>query len=52
MPGTSHALPMEKPELTNRLILEFLAAEQAPKMLGSEQMTEMLELSKAAESRV
>jgi pimeloyl-ACP methyl ester carboxylesterase len=24
VPGTSHALPMEKPELVNRLILDFL----------------------------
>jgi pimeloyl-ACP methyl ester carboxylesterase len=35
VPGTSHALPMEKPELVNRLILDFLAAEQVPKMLGT-----------------
>ena len=28
VPGTSHAVPMEKPELVNRLILDFLAAEQ------------------------
>jgi pimeloyl-ACP methyl ester carboxylesterase len=34
VPGTSHALPMEKPEVVNRLILDFLAPEQVPKMLG------------------
>jgi len=33
VPGTSHALPMEKPELVNRLLLDFLADEQPPKML-------------------
>jgi pimeloyl-ACP methyl ester carboxylesterase len=34
VPGTSHALPMEKPEVVNRLILDFLAPEQVTKMLG------------------
>jgi hypothetical protein len=29
----SHALPWEKPELTNRLVLDFLADEHVPKML-------------------
>jgi hypothetical protein len=33
VPGTSHALPMEKPDLANRLLLDFLATEQVPKML-------------------
>ncbi len=33
VPGTSHALPLEKPELVNRLILDFLADEQAAKYL-------------------
>jgi pimeloyl-ACP methyl ester carboxylesterase len=33
VPGTSHALPMEKPELVNRLLLDFLTDEQVPKML-------------------
>jgi pimeloyl-ACP methyl ester carboxylesterase len=33
VPGTSHALPMEKPDLANRLVLDFLATEQVPKML-------------------
>ena len=28
VPGTSHALPLEKPELVNRLLLDFLAEEQ------------------------
>jgi pimeloyl-ACP methyl ester carboxylesterase len=32
VPGTSHALPMEKPDLVNRLILEFLTDPQMPKM--------------------
>ncbi len=30
VPGATHALPMEKPELTNRLMLDFLAAELDP----------------------
>lgn len=34
VPGTSHALPMEKPEIVNRLILDFLAPEQVTKMFG------------------
>ena len=34
VPGTSHALPFEKPELVNRLILDFLAAEQVPRMMS------------------
>ena len=34
VPGTSHALPMEKPELVNRLILDFLAPEQVTRLLG------------------
>ena len=32
VPGTSHALPMEKPDLVNRLILDFLADAQTPKL--------------------
>jgi len=44
VPGASHALPLEKPELTNRLILDFLAPEQAPKMFGLEQLRQMLGL--------
>lgn len=31
VPGTSHAAPTEKPELVNRLILDFLADEQVEK---------------------
>ena len=31
VPGTSHAVPMEKPELVNRLILDFLAEDQVEK---------------------
>lgn len=30
VPGTSHAAPMEKPDLVNRLILEFLASVRLP----------------------
>jgi pimeloyl-ACP methyl ester carboxylesterase len=33
IPGTSHALPLEKPELVNRLVLDFLAAGQPRKLL-------------------
>lgn len=32
VPGTSHAVPMEKPELVNRLILDFLAEDQVEKL--------------------
>jgi pimeloyl-ACP methyl ester carboxylesterase len=31
VPGASHAMPMEKPELVNRLILDFLADDQVEK---------------------
>jgi pimeloyl-ACP methyl ester carboxylesterase len=31
VPGASHAVPMEKPELVNRLILDFLADDQVEK---------------------
>ena len=44
VPGTSHALPMEKPGLVNRLILDFLADEQVPKLLV---LRDMLEAIKA-----
>jgi hypothetical protein len=30
VPGTSHALPLETPDLTARLIRDFLASEQTP----------------------
>lgn len=33
VPGTSHGLPLEKSELVARLILDFLADEQAPKFM-------------------
>ena len=36
VPGTSHALPLEKPELVSRLVLDFLADEQRPKLLGTD----------------
>jgi pimeloyl-ACP methyl ester carboxylesterase len=31
VPGASHAVPLEKPELVNRLILDFLARDQVEK---------------------
>jgi pimeloyl-ACP methyl ester carboxylesterase len=34
VPGTSHAVVMEKPEVVNRLLLDFLAAEQVPRMMS------------------
>jgi pimeloyl-ACP methyl ester carboxylesterase len=33
VPGTSHGLPLEKPDLVNRLLLDFLADPQSPKFL-------------------
>jgi pimeloyl-ACP methyl ester carboxylesterase len=36
VPGTSHALLMEKPNLLNQLLLDFLADEQVPKLLSHE----------------
>jgi pimeloyl-ACP methyl ester carboxylesterase len=33
VPGTSHGLPFEKPDLVNRLILDFLEPHQAEKMM-------------------
>ncbi len=33
VPGTSHGLPLEKPDLVTRLILDFLADEQTPKFM-------------------
>ena len=33
VPGASHALPMEKPDLVTRLILDFLSDEQVSKMM-------------------
>jgi pimeloyl-ACP methyl ester carboxylesterase len=46
VPGASHALPLERPELTNRLLLDFLADEQAPKLFP---LREMLAHFKAAQ---
>lgn len=43
VPGASHALPMEKPELVNRLLLEFLADAQPAKMMGAEEMGEQVQ---------
>lgn len=34
VPGTSHALPFEKPELVGRLILDFLAPVQVPRLMS------------------
>jgi pimeloyl-ACP methyl ester carboxylesterase len=33
VPGTSHALPMEKPEVVNALIVDFLTKEPVPTMM-------------------
>jgi pimeloyl-ACP methyl ester carboxylesterase len=33
VPGTSHGLPFEKPDLVHRLILDFLVAQQTEKMI-------------------
>ncbi|WP_227979403.1 alpha/beta fold hydrolase [Nocardia spumae] len=33
VPGTSHALPLEKPGVVNRLLLDFLAVDQITRML-------------------
>jgi pimeloyl-ACP methyl ester carboxylesterase len=35
VPGTDHAVVFEKPDLVNRLFLDFLADEQAPKLFGA-----------------
>lgn len=35
VPGTSHGLPLEKPELVSRLIFDFLSDEQAEKLMAS-----------------
>jgi pimeloyl-ACP methyl ester carboxylesterase len=32
VPGATHVAPIEKPELVNRLLLDFLADEQTPKL--------------------
>jgi pimeloyl-ACP methyl ester carboxylesterase len=34
VPGTDHVLLFEKPELVNRIILDFLVDEQVPKLFG------------------
>jgi pimeloyl-ACP methyl ester carboxylesterase len=39
VPGASHAAPVEKPDLVNRLILDFLAEDQAPIMFDAKQST-------------
>jgi pimeloyl-ACP methyl ester carboxylesterase len=33
VPGTSHALTLEKPALVNRLILDFLCIDPVPRMV-------------------
>lgn len=35
VPGTSHALTMEKPDLVNRLLLDFLQRDQPKKLFGT-----------------
>jgi hypothetical protein len=35
VPGTDHLLMFEKPDLVNRIILDFLADKQAPKLSRS-----------------
>ncbi|HEY4990614.1 MAG TPA: alpha/beta hydrolase [Nakamurella sp.] len=35
VPGTSHGLPFEKPDLVYRLILDFLDAEQVATRIGN-----------------
>ena len=32
VPGTSHGVPLEKPDLVSRLLVDFFAEEQAPKL--------------------
>jgi pimeloyl-ACP methyl ester carboxylesterase len=39
VPGTSHALPMEKPEQVNRLILDFLTNDPVPTMFPVRRVT-------------
>lgn len=39
VPGTSHALLMEKPEVANRLILDFLGNEPVPTLLAVRRAT-------------
>lgn len=36
VPGASHGLPLEKPDLVNRLVLDFLADDQQPLMMVAE----------------
>jgi pimeloyl-ACP methyl ester carboxylesterase len=40
VPGTSHALPLEKPGLVNHLLLDFLADTQAPKYMPLGDLTD------------
>lgn len=35
VPGTSHGLPFEKPDLVSRLVLDFLQPQQVDKMIDS-----------------
>jgi pimeloyl-ACP methyl ester carboxylesterase len=34
VPGTSHMAPLEKPDLVNRIILDFLSDHQPEKMMS------------------
>jgi pimeloyl-ACP methyl ester carboxylesterase len=47
VPGTSHGLPMEKPDLVNRIILDFLQPVQVPKRLVLGQMLAMIRAASA-----
>jgi pimeloyl-ACP methyl ester carboxylesterase len=47
VPGASHALPMERPDLTNQLLLGFLAAEQAPKLFPLREMLAQIKAARA-----
>jgi pimeloyl-ACP methyl ester carboxylesterase len=34
LPGTSHAVPIERPELVNRMLLDFLSDEQVTRIFA------------------
>ncbi|MFH9352407.1 alpha/beta fold hydrolase [Kitasatospora sp. NPDC017646] len=40
LPGTSHTAPLEKPALVNRILLDFLADQQVPKLLPLGSLTQ------------
>lgn len=41
VPGTSHALPFEKPDLVHRIVLDFLAPVQVPRMMSLRALLDM-----------